>query len=253
MLIEKALEQSQIDLAEVEIFLSHLLGKDRSFVQGFPEFKLNSRQIDKFKEFVKRRAKNEPLAYILGYREFCGINIKVDPRVMIPRPETEEIVNEVIKQVYAIPNRNRNNHWEYDQLTIVDVGTGSGNIAIALAKAIPFAKVFAVEKDKKAIKVAEKNIASHNLTEKIQLIQGDLLQPINEPIDIIATNLPYIPRSRFPSLEPEVRDWEPRIAFDGGEDGLVFYRQLFKQASEIIKPSGSIYYEVDGKTFIKNY
>src|SRR3990167_10070533 len=147
MLIEKVLQKSKINPIEIEIFLSHVLGKDRSFIKVCPEVKLNETQTVKLKEFIKRRAKHEPLPYILGYKEFCGLKFKIDKRAMIPRPETEELVRQVVAHIFSIPNRNRNNYWEYGKLTIADVGTGSGNIAISLAKAAPFAKIYAIEKD----------------------------------------------------------------------------------------------------------
>jgi len=272
MLIGQVLERTKIDPVEVEIFLSYLLDKDRSFVKAFPEFKLGKRQTTKLKGFIKRRIKHEPLAYILGYKEFCGLNFKVDPRVMIPRPETEGLVAEVIAHVYARPNRslrnppdnrgqysralrplrglrNRTSHLEHYQLTIVDVGTGSGNIAISLAKAIPFAKIFAVEKTATALRVAKENIRNHQVEGNVELIKGNLLEPIGEPVDIIVANLPYIPASRFPSLEPEISKWEPRIALDGGSDGLELYRSLFQQAPKVLKPSGMLFYELDGQTY----
>ena len=253
MLIAKALQYDKIDSNEIEIFLSLLLRKDRSFIKAFPNFKLNDNRSLKLKQFIKRRAKGEPFAYILGFKEFCSLKFKVDKRVMVPRPETEELVNEVIKEVYALPNRNRKNHWEYDQLKIVDVGTGSGNIAISLAKAIPFAKIYAVEKDKKAIACAKRNIADHKLKKRINLLHGHLLEPIKETIDIVVANLPYIPSTKISALQPEIRNWEPMVSLDGGKDGQELYRELFIQAKNIIKPNGTLYYEVDGNTFIKNY
>jgi len=275
MLIGQVLQRAKIEPTEVEIFLSCLLGKDRSFIKAFPEFKLKKRQIAKLKEFIKRRKKSEPLAYILGYQEFCGHIFKVDGRVMIPRPETENLVAEVIKHVYAQPNRSLRNspaergqysralrplrglrnsadHWQADQLKIVDVGTGCGNIAICLAHAVPFAKIYAVEKDRQAYRLARENIADHIVSKQVELIVGDLLEPINEPVDIIAANLPYIPSSRFPTLEPEIRDWEPRVALDGGSDGLELYRCLFAQARRVLKPTSLIFYELDGQTYISN-
>lgn len=253
MLIGKALEQEKIDKTEIEIYLSHLLGKDRSFIKAFPEFKLNEDRVANLKEFVRRRTKHEPLAYILGYKEFCGLKFKVDKRAMIPRPETEELVREIISHVYAIPNRKKTNYWKYDQLKIVDVGTGSGNIAITLAKAIPFAKIIAIEKDQDACDLAKENIAAHQLEDGIELLKGDLLEPLKEEIDIIIANLPYIPKSRFASLAPEITKWEPRVALDGGVDGLKFYRKLFVQAKEALKPNSLLFYEIDGQTNIKKY
>jgi release factor glutamine methyltransferase len=251
--ISTALEQKNADRTETEIYLSHLLGKDRSFIKAFPEFKLSANKISKLKEFIKRRSKNEPLAYILGYKEFCGLKFKIDARAMIPRPETEELVREVISHVYSIPNRKNANHWKHDQLKIVDVGTGSGNIAITLAKAVPFAKIFAIEKDLDAYNLAKENIADHQLEDKIELLSGDLLEPLSEEVDIIIANLPYIPKSRFPSLAPEITKWEPKVALDGGEDGLKLYRKLFVQTPKKIKPNGLLFYEIDGETNIKRY
>ena len=253
MFIEKALQQTKIDVTEIEIFLSHVLGKDRSFIKAFPELKLNETQTVKLKEFIKRRSKHEPLPYILGYTEFCGLKFKIDKRAMIPRPETEELVRQVVAHIFSIPNRNRNNHWEYGKLTIADVGTGSGNIAISLAKAAPFAKIYAIEKDLAAISLAKENIRYHALSNQIEVVQGDLLAPLGEQMDIIVTNLPYIPRDRFARLQPEITRWEPRVALDGGHDGLTLYRKLFSQAPKVLKQNGLLFYEIDGNVEIKRF
>lgn len=249
MLIGQVLEKAKVDKTEVEIFLAHLLDKDRSFIKAFPEFKLGKRQTTKLKGFIKRRIKHEPLAYILGQKEFCGLNFKVDSRVMIPRPETEGLVAEVIAHVYAWPNRSAANYQGAARLTIVDVGTGCGNIAISLARAIPFAKIYAIEKDTAAYKVAKENIKTHQVEKNIELAKGDLLEPVGEPVDIIVANLPYIPNSRLPTLAPEIKDWEPKVALDGGTDGLELYRALFQQAPKVLKPTGLLFYELDGQTY----
>src|SRR3989344_8287238 len=170
MLIEKVLQKSKINPIEVDIFLAHLLGKDRSFIKAFQKFKWNETQTAKLTEFIKRRAKHEPLPYILGYKEFCGLKFKIDKRAMIPRPETEELVRQVVAHIFSIPKRNRNNHWEYGKLTIADVGTGSGNIAISLAKVAPFAKIYALEKDLAAISLAKENIRYHALSNQIEVV-----------------------------------------------------------------------------------
>ena len=253
MLISQALNHKKIDQTEIEIFLSHLLGKDRSFVKAFPEFELDQKQYAKFEDFKKRRSLHEPLAYILGYKEFCGLRFKVDERVLIPRPETEELVNEVVKHVYSLPNRERRNFRETEGLRIADVGTGSGNIAISLAKAVPFAKIYAIEKDPTALELAKENIATHQAQNKVELLSGDLLEPLKEPIEIVVANLPYIPKSRFKHLMPEVKKWEPRIALEGGADGLKLYRQLFEQAKDKIKPNGYLFYEIDGQVYLKRF
>ncbi len=244
MLISDTLQQNTINSTEVKIFLSHILGKDRSFFTAFPEFKLSERQSSKLKQFIKRRAQGEPLAYILGFQEFYSLKLKVDKRVMIPRPETEELVNQVIKEVYALHNSNKKSYGKVGQIKIVDVGTGSGNIAISLAYVLPLAKIYAVEKDKNAFNLARSNIAAHKLRKRITLLYGRLLDPIRqlaERVDLVVANLPYIPRQRIATLQSEIRDWEPRVSLDGGVDGLELYRELFIQAKNIIKPGGSIH------------
>jgi len=248
MLINQALKRFNLDQTQLEILLAHLLGKDRSFVKAFPETPLSNDQTRLLKKFLKRRLKNEPLNYILGYKDFCGLRFKVDRRAMIPRPETEELVAEVVKHVYALPSRERPNHWKSNPLTIVDVGTGCGNIAISLAKAVPFAKIYAIEKSLRAARLAKENITQHNVEDQVTLLRGDLLNPMSEPVDIIVANLPYIPTSRIAMLQPEIRDWEPREALDGGPDGLEHYRRLFAAAPRALKPYGQLFYELDGKT-----
>lgn len=256
MLIKESLQQNKINPAEIEIFLAHLLNKDRSFIRAFPDFKLNDNRSLKLKQFIKRREKGEPFAYILGFKEFCGLKFKVDKRVMVPRPETEELVNKVIQDIYADTNRSGENYWKHKQIKIIDVGTGSGNIAISLAYAIPFAKIYAVEKDKKAFDLAKRNISDHKLKKRIHLLPGHLLDPIRqlvERVDIVVANLPYIPTTKIPTLQPEIRNWEPLISLNGGRSGQELYRELFFQAKDIIKAGGTLYYEVDGNTFTKNY
>jgi release factor glutamine methyltransferase len=245
MVIGDTFKNRNFDRAEIEIFLAHLLKRDRSFVKAFPEFKLNKRQETGFNDFLKRRSKHEPLSYILGFREFLNFNFKVDKRAMIPRTETEDLVTEVIKFIYSMPKRKTNSQAF---LTIADVGTGSGNIAISLAKAVPFSKIIAIDKDSDALELAEENINKHKVKKQVKLLQGDLLTPLQTIFDIIVANLPYIPTSRLKTLEPEVRIWEPRIALDGGKDGFKFYRNLFKQAPKFLKPNGRIFYELDGET-----
>lgn len=237
-------EKSRIDPIEIEIYLSYLLHRDRSFVRAFPEYNLSTKQILSLKDFLKRRRNREPLPYILGYKDFYGLRFKVDQRVMIPRPETENLVDKAIK--YAASPR-----LEDKQITIVDVGTGSGNIAISIAKNIPFAKILAIEKDKNALSLARENIKNHGVNNKIRLIWGNLLEPIREGVDIVIANLPYVPSGKIKTLQPEISFWEPKIALDGGTDGRHLYRKLFKQAKNVLKPQGIVLYEIDGNIFSK--
>ncbi|MCH7478079.1 MAG: methyltransferase, partial [SAR324 cluster bacterium] len=131
------------------------------------------------------------------------------------------------------------------------VGTGSGNIAISLAIAIPNAKIYAIEKDKDALTLAKENIATYKLDKRINLFQGDLLTPLTDKVDIIVANLPYVPSSKIKYLQPEISKWEPRIALEGGADGLELYRRLFNHSKRILKTAGTIYYELSGRTHSK--
>lgn len=244
MLIRQLQGKTRIDPIEIEIYLSHLLHKDRSFVKAFPEYNLNTRQTLNLRGFLKRRRNREPLPYILGYKDFFGLRFKVDKRVMIPRPETENLVDKAIKYATSPPFKGK-------QITIVDVGTGSGNIAISLAKNTPFAKILAIEKDKNALSLARENIRDHGVNNKIRLIWGNLLEPIKEGVDIVIANLPYIPSAKIKTLRPEISFWEPKIALDGGTSGTHLYRKLFKQAKNVLKPQGIVLYEIDGNIFSK--
>ena len=130
MLIKETLQQNKINPAEIEIFLAHLLDKDRSFIRAFPDFKLNDNRSLKLKQFIKRREKGEPFAYILGFKEFCGLKFNVDKRVMVTRHETEELVNKVIQDIYADTNRRGENYLKHKQINIIDVETVSGSSEI---------------------------------------------------------------------------------------------------------------------------
>lgn len=233
---------SKINNTETEILLAHLISKDRSFIKAFSEYELNRKQMLKFSEFIERRSKHEPVAYMLGYKEFFGLKLKVDKRSMIPRHETEDLVSEVIKYTKSLKTK---------EIKIADVGTGSGNIAISLAIAIPNAKIYAIEKDKDALTLAKENIATYKLDKRIKLFQGDLLTPLKDKVDIIVANLPYVPYSKIKTLQPEISKWEPKIALDGGADGLELYRRLFNQSKRILKTAGLIYYELSGRIHSK--
>ncbi|MEX0616906.1 MAG: peptide chain release factor N(5)-glutamine methyltransferase [Candidatus Woykebacteria bacterium] len=243
MTIKEALAANPIDKIEAEIVLSGLLRKDRSFLYAHPEFRLSKTRTSKLTSKLKRRERGEPLAYILGYKEFYGLKFYVDKRVLIPRQETEELIEKVFNWI-----KKKN----LTAPSICEVGTGSGCIAVTLAKLAPSAKIYAIDIDKHALEVAKKNAKLHGVSEKITFLQGDLLTPLSEKVDLIVANLPYIPTKKISSLQGELRDWEPRVALDGGTDGKELYLKLFKQAMNFLKPSGVIFYEVDGQVFKKS-
>ena len=165
---------------------------------------------------------NKPKQYLQGWVEFYKLKFKVTPDVLIPRPETELLVDEVLK-------------FAKDQvLTILDLGTGSGNIAISLACNLKgcSVKIIAIDVSEKALKVARQNAKLHGVEKQIIFVESDLLARITSQPDIIVTNLPYIPSSRIPYLDSSVKDFEPLVALDGGEDGFDLYRKLFAQISQ---------------------
>ncbi|HEX7587466.1 MAG TPA: peptide chain release factor N(5)-glutamine methyltransferase [Anaerolineae bacterium] len=169
---------------------------------------------------VARRAQHEPLAYILGRQEFCGLEFLVDRRVLIPRHETETLVELALQAARDVVNL----------LPIVfDIGTGSGAMALVLAHRLPQARIFATDISYDALSVAQLNAARLHLEDRVKFHQGDLIEPIPEPFDLLVSNLPYIPTGRYDRLPREVRAFEPRLALDGGEDGFVLVRRLLTQ------------------------
>ena len=188
--------------------------------------------LEKFKLLLERRLNHEPLAYILGHKEFYNLDFSIGPGALIPRPETETIVDVVLKNVYEQPQFN-------SKLTIADIGTGSGAIAIAIGMNIPTANIFAIDQSKEALIWAKKNIDKHNLQNQITLLQGDLLEPIDVPIDIVVANLPYIPADELESLPKEIQGHEPNLAVNGGADGLELYRRFSKQLTKHLSQTNS--------------
>lgn len=185
---------------------------------------------------VERRLTREPLAYILGVREFYGINLLVNSNVLIPRPETESLVEHALFMALM--------GMETTGLVIADVGTGTGAIAVNLAIHLPAARIYALDSDDGVLDVAAYNVRAHNVADRVTLGKGDLLEPLQEPVDLIVANLPYIPTARIPTLKPEIQ-WEPKAALDGGEEGLDHIRRLLAQATAKVKEQATILLELD--------
>lgn len=199
---------------ENELLLCHAFGITRTELHTHPERYNN--QDTRYKQLLNRRQKHEPIAYIIGNQPFLGLDIIVTPDVLIPRPETEYMVDLVIKKVLG--------HRSY--VKIADVGTGSGCIAVALAKYLPDSFVYAIDSSEKALEVAKANAKKHGVLDRIKFLKGHLLEPLKEQVDLIISNPPYIPTSDLRSLMPDVRDYEPISALDGGPDGLTYIREL---------------------------
>ncbi len=216
---------------DAEVLLAATLGMDRIGLYTHFDQPLKPDELARFKKFILRRLRREPVAYILGKREFWSLPFKVTPDVLIPRPETEVLVSEALKALAHLNGKASN---------ILEIGTGSGAISVALAKELPAAKVVATDLSANALSLAEENALWNGVRERIHFLQGDLLQPIKkgERFDLVITNPPYIPREQFPSLMPEVRDFEPRIALDGGVNGLDFFRRALPAVGEFLDSGG---------------
>ena len=234
----KKLESAGIPDArlEAEVLVMNVMRMARQSIFAEQETEVTGQQQAALDEFLERRYSREPLAYILGQREFYGINVVLTPAVLIPRPETEGLVEQALFMALM--------GMESTELTIADVGTGSGAIAINLAIHLPSAKIYAVDVQDAVLDVAAYNVRVHGVADRVNLAIGDLLDAVPEPVDLIVANLPYIPTDRIPTLQPEVQQ-EPVLALDGGPDGLDLVRRLLIQAEDKLNSHGIILLEID--------
>ena len=219
-----------------ELLLAHVLRCSRVDLYTNFDRPLSKAELVQFKALFKRRLAHEPLQYILGETEFMGLKFIVDKRVLIPRPETEVLVEQII-----------NLSKQVQSYQILDIGTGSGNIAISLAKYIGMCEVDAIDVSDDALAVAEQNLKLHHLERKIRLLQGDVLQENitfrHQQYDVIVSNPPYISQDEFASLQPEVKEYEPTVATTDGRDGLTFYRAITKIGKTRLVPGGWVFVE----------
>jgi release factor glutamine methyltransferase len=224
---------------DARVLLANVLGKTRTWIEAHPETLLTRSQLASAKKAFARLEAGEPLPYITGHWEFYGLDIELTPDVLIPRPETELLVERAIKWLQAVPERR----------TIADIGTGSGCIAIAIAKNIPDAKVVATDISLPALDIAHRNVRKHGVENHIALVQCDLLPPhpgslpTNMHFDLICANLPYIPTQMLQRLDVHGR--EPTLALDGGDDGLDIVRKLLGIAPGWLAPNGMILLEIE--------
>ncbi|MDT8899249.1 MAG: peptide chain release factor N(5)-glutamine methyltransferase [Thermanaerothrix sp.] len=218
---------------EAQALLAHVLGLSRAYLLTHPEHPLNEVALESLEHLLKRLEQGEPLPYVLGWQEFYGLPIKVSPAVLIPRPETEMLVEYALAWLRENPLRRK----------AIDVGTGSGCIAIALAYHLPDLKVLALERSRAALQVARENLIQFGLMSRIYLIQADLLNPVGIACDLICANLPYIPSPRLSTLR--VIQFEPREALDGGSEGLDLIRGLLEQAPPRLTSGGLLLAEID--------
>lgn len=222
---------------DAEVLLAHVLGCARVDLYAWPERELTADQLAFFRALVGRRISGEPVAYLTGGKEFMGLDFLVTPDVLIPRPETELMVEEALRLLRDL-----------DRPLVADVGTGSGAVAVSIACRHPGAVVYAVDISEAALEVARANARRHRVADRLIFLAGDLLDALGRQLegqfDLVCANLPYVPREELPYLPREVR-YEPRVAVDGGPGGLELYRRLVPQAARFLKPGGRLLIEID--------
>jgi len=219
-----------------EMLLSRLLGCQRLALHLRHEAELTDKQLEAMRRGIKRAAAGEPVQYILGSTGFMDAVFKVDPRALIPRPETEELVR------YVLACKSL---WLHEAPAIVDVGTGSGCIVLSLAAAHPQGKYLAIDISEEALSLARENAVALKLTEHVHFVRADLADVVEpESLDAIVANLPYIPTEACNHLAPSVRDHEPRSALDGGPDGLDIIRTVVQDAGIVLKQDGMLFLEI---------
>jgi release factor glutamine methyltransferase len=221
---------------DAELLLLHTLQIARATLLAHPGRELDPDQQVSYEKNIAHRLRHEPIQYITGQQEFYGLNFYVTPAVLIPRPETEHLVEAVLK---LLPKN--------EPLNIADIGTGSGILAITLALHLPHAEVTALDISAEAIAVARRNAQTHKVADRIRFLQSDLLSVVNpetETFDSIVSNPPYVSICDRDTLHPEVRDYEPATALFAGETGLDIYRRLIPQAHTALKPDGLLALEI---------
>lgn len=231
------LEDAECDTPhlDAQVILAHVLGVDRTWLFAHHDYELTDSQSETFTALVTRRMRHEPVAYLVGHREFYGLDFLVDHRVLIPRPETELLVDAVIDHIAM---------REEQTITVADVGTGSGAIALAVAANCPNSRIFAVDLSQGALAVACENVTRLDARGQVTLLHGDLLSPLPEPVDMVVANLPYISSDVYRRLMRDVRDYEPQLALEGGPEGLDAISRLLTQAPRHLNPFGLIFLEI---------
>jgi release factor glutamine methyltransferase len=217
---------------DAELLLMRVVGRDRAWMMTHADAELTAEQISRFEKWVARRARQEPVQYILGETEFYGLTLRVTAAVLIPRPETEHLVEAVLSRM-----------GRDIAVRICDVGTGSGAIAVALAHALPWAQVTAVDLSAAALDVARENAERHGVAGRVRLVESDLLRAVRgERFDVVVSNPPYVAKGDV--LEAQVREYEPREALFAGPTGLEIYRRLIPEAREALVAGGWLLIEI---------
>jgi release factor glutamine methyltransferase len=219
---------------DAEVLLMYLLGYTRAQLYARLNDPVEEQAAESYGQLVERRVQGEPIAYITNHREFMALDFYVDRRVLIPRPETELLVEYTVKKMLE-------KSWTNEEHSLVDVGTGSGVIAVYLALRFPKLKVYATDISPEALEVAQRNARHYEVIERITFLQGNLLEPLPEAPRLVVSNPPY---TILAQVEPNVARYEPNIALDGGSKGLAVYRELLSQIKNIIKRPGLVALEI---------
>jgi len=242
----KLLQEHGIDSPslDAEIILSHLLGCKRIDLYINPDKPIDDTVVMRYKDAIQKRAQRVPLQYITNHAEFMSLDFYVDERVLIPRPETELLVEAVIKKSQKF--------FKENEIVIVDIGVGSGNIAVSLAKKMDRTRIFAIDISPDALAVAKINAQRYNVFSKITFLCGDIFQPleghgIESKVTFIVSNPPYISTDEFNSLQKEVRDFEPYAALISGQNGLQMFKRIIANTHTWLKPGGYVIFEVGEK------
>lgn len=223
---------------DCHVLLAHTTGLSRAALLAHPDRPLTLEQHTRFERAVLRRARGEPVAYVVGVKEFFGMAMSVDRRVLIPRPETETLVERALERIPT----------DESDWVVADVGTGSGAIALAIASRRPAARVYATDTSEEALAVARENasrVLGAGWEARLRLTPGPLLARVPESVDVVCANLPYIPTAALPSLPVSVREHEPWYALDGGPDGLDVYRALLAELPSRLSSRGALLMECD--------
>jgi release factor glutamine methyltransferase len=220
---------------DADVLLAHVLGVGKEALFAHAERRLSESEDERFQAVIERRSRGEPVAYLRGFKEFYGLTLRVDPRVLIPRPETEELV-EAARELIA-----------GRALIVVDVGTGSGAIAVAIAAHEPRVRVIATDASRDALAVAESNALASGVADRVAFRQGDLLGPITERVDVVCANLPYLTDDAVERWVGERASlaFEPRVAVLAGPDGLSQIRRFIVDLPRVLAPDGAVLLECD--------
>jgi release factor glutamine methyltransferase len=241
----KSLLENHVPSAQLaaDLLLMHVLDRDRGYIHSHPEMEIAPDIVERYFRMIAERITGKPTQYITGHQEFWGLDFEVTPDVLIPRPETEHLV-EAVLDLAARQGASKNERWR-----ILDVGTGSGCIALSLASEFPRALLFGADISRPALVVASNNALRLGMPERVKFIESDLLRRFLDSdflgtFDFVVSNPPYVARAERDKVQREVRDFEPRLAWGDLEQGDELYRRLFPQAVQVLKPGGYLVVEI---------